>query len=214
MVPSKSLEADQKKDEEERLQKIKDSLKEDEIEKIIKNTVALKGLQAEDDTPDSLATIPKLSLADLKREVTEYPIDVTKNENGSGVTVIRHEMVSTSGIAYVDFGVDVSGVSLEDTTLLPIFTRILLETGAGEYDDVQLSRRIGTHTGGINVNMAVIPVEQEGDDGVILDGNHFITKLFLKGKATSDKTDELLDIMKLILTDAKLDSQSKVIEML
>jgi len=214
MVPSKTLEEEEKKEEEERLQKIKDSLKDEDIEEIIKNTAALKEMQAADDTPESLATIPKLSLADLKREVTEYPIDVTENENDSGVTVVRHEMVSTSGIAYVDFGVDVSGVSLEDTTLLPIFTRILLETGAGEYDDVQLSRRIGTHTGGINVNMALIPVEQEGEDGVILDGNHFMTKLFVKGKATSDKTDELLDTMKLILTEAKLDSQSKVIEML
>jgi len=123
-------------------------------------------------------------------------------------------MVSTSGIAYVDFGVDISGVSLEDTTLLPIFTRILLETGAGEYDDVALSRRIGTHTGGIGVNMELISVVPEGKDDVIDNGNHFISKLFVKGKATSDKTDELLAIMKLILTEANLDSQSKVIEML
>merc|ERR1712194_500076 len=136
------------------------------------------------------------------------------NEADSGVTVVRHEMVSTSGIAYVDFGVDISGVSLEDTTLLPIFTRIMMETGAGEYDDVALSRRIGTHTGGIGVNMELIPVAAEGKDDVISNGNHFISKLFLKGKATNDKTDELLSIMKLILTEANIDSQSKVIEML
>merc|ERR1719517_263356 len=99
-------------------------------------------MQAADDTPEALATIPKLSLEDLTKEVTEYPIDVT---------VVRHEMVSTSGIAYVDFGVDISGIDLDDTTLLPIFTRILLEAGAGEYDDVALSRRIGMRTGGIDV---------------------------------------------------------------
>jgi Zn-dependent M16 (insulinase) family peptidase len=40
------------------------------------------------------------------------------------------------------------------------------------------------------------------------------TKMFLRGKATSDKVDELFDIMKLMLTEARLDSQSKVIELL
>jgi len=92
-------------------------------------------------------------------------------------------MVSTSSMAYVDFGADVSGVLLEDTILSPIFTRILLEAGASACDDVQLSCRIGTQTGSIHTNMAVIPVEQDDEDGIILDSHHFITKLFLKGKA-------------------------------
>merc|ERR1711862_167702 len=89
-----------------------------------------------------------------------------------------------------------------------------LETDAGDYDDVALSRRIWMSTGGLNVNTVIIPVSSEGNDGVIEDGGRFISKLFLKGKATSDRTEELLSIMKLILTDAKLDSQSKVLEML
>jgi presequence protease len=41
-----------------------------------------------------------------------------------------------------------------------------------------------------------------------------VTKLMLQGKATSEKIDELFTIFHLVLTDAKLDSQSKVVEML
>ena len=85
----------------------------------------------------------------MKREVTEYPIEVTENENDSGVTVLRHRLASTSGIAYVNLGIDVSGLPLDDVPLLPLLTRMMLETGAGDYDYVDLSRRIGTHTGGI-----------------------------------------------------------------
>ena len=106
--------------------KIEDSFADEDIEKIIENTIQLKQLQGTDDTVETKATTPKLSLKDLKREVTEYPIDVTKNEVDSGVTVVRHELVSTSGITYVDFGVDVSSVAVDDIALLPMFKRILL----------------------------------------------------------------------------------------
>ena len=45
-------------------------------------------------------------------------------------------MVSSSGITHADFGGDVSGETLDDTTLLSIFKRIMMETESGEYDDV------------------------------------------------------------------------------
>merc|ERR1712194_314999 len=54
MVPSKTLEEEEQKEEEGRLEKI---------------NAALKEIQAADDTPEQTATIPKLSLEDLKREV-------------------------------------------------------------------------------------------------------------------------------------------------
>ena len=52
------------------------------------------------------------------------------------------------------------------------------------------------------------------DESVVVSGESMITKLVIQGKATSDNVDELLSLYNLILTDAKLDSQSKVIEML
>jgi len=215
MYPSKSLEEEQLKDEKDRLSKIKESLAADELQNIIDKTSELKKLQAAEDSPDARATIPSLDLSDLKKEVTEYPIDVTDNESNTGVTVVRHELGSTSGIAYANLAVDVSGLSLDDVALLPLFTRIMMETGAGEYDSVALSRRIGMHTGGVGVSSMISGVNEEGgDEGVVTTGDHFLTKLLITGKSTSDKTDELFSIFDLILRDAKLDSQAKIIEML
>lgn len=201
--------------EQSKLADIKATLSDDELDEIISKTVQLKKLQATDDSPEAKATIPSLELKDLKREVTEYPIAVSENEKNTGVTVIRHELTSTSGIAYANFGVDLSGISLDDVPLLPLFGRLLKEAGAGDYDDVQLSRAIGTHTGGIQLTLVTTPVTPEGaDESAVTDGNRLVTKLVFKGKATSEKIDKLFDIYQLILTDAKLDSQSKVIEML
>lgn len=213
MVPSKTLEAEQLKEEEDRLAAIKESLSESEIDDIIANTAELKRLQAAEDAPEDRASIPSLELSDLKREVTEYPIAEVKND--SGVTVLNSELASTSGIAYVKFGVDISDVEYDDLALLPVFIRTMTETGAGDLSDVELSQKIGTHTGGIGVSMMTRPVSPEGrNDGAVLDGSNLLTKLIITGKATSTKTDELFSIFNTILTDANIDSQKKVIEML
>jgi Zn-dependent M16 (insulinase) family peptidase len=202
-------------EEKARLAQIKEKMTDEELEEVIKKTQVLKELQAAEDSPEDRATIPALELGDLKREVTEYPIAVSENESNSGVTVLRHELGSTSGIAYVKLGVDLSQLDVEDIALLPLFTRVMMETGAGEYDQVGLSRRIGTHTGGISLNVLTTAVHPDGsNESEILDGNYLQTKLIVTGKATSDKTTEMFDLMKLILTDARLDSQSRVIEML
>lgn len=215
MYPSKTLEEEQLLDEKNRLAKVKESLSEEELQNIIDKTAELKKLQASEDSPEARATIPSLELSDLKREVTEYPIAVSENEANSGVTVVRHELGSTSGIAYANLAVDVSGVALEDVPLLPLFTRIMLETGAGEYDSVALSRRIGTHTGGVSVSALIAGVNPEGkDEGVVTTGEHFVSKILLTGKATSDKTDEMFSIFDLVLRDANLDAKAKIIEIL
>jgi len=215
LAPSKSLESEELKEEQDRLEAIKSSLSDEELDDVIKKTVELKALQASEDAPEDRATIPSLELADLKREVTEFPIEVSENENDSGVTVVRHELASTSGIAYVNFAVDTSGVDYNDIALLPIFTRIMTETGAGEYTDVQLSQRIGTHTGGVGASLMKTSVTPDSVPSyAIYEGNNMITKLSIRGKATSEKTGELFSIFKLILTEANIDSNKKVIEML
>ncbi len=215
LVPSKTLEAEELKEEQDRLATIKASLSSDELESIIKKTKKLKDLQGAEDTLEERATIPALELQDLKREVTEYPIAVSRNENGSGVTVLRHELASTSGIAYAALAVDLSSISVDDIPLLPLFTRLLMETGAGQYDQVALSRQIGIHTGGIDVSTLTTAVHPtDSDPSQVLDGSHLQTKLIVKGKATSDKTEKLFSLIKLVLTDAKLDSKTRIVEML
>jgi len=215
LAPSATLEEEQLKEEADRLAEIKKKLGDEELEEVLKKTDELKALQAAEDTPEARATIPSLKLSDLKREVTEYPNEVSENENDSGITVVRHELGSTSGIAYMNLNVDLSSLSFDDVPLLPLFTRMMKETGAGDLDSVALSRKIGTYTGGVSVSLLTTALHPEGSDpSVVKEGEHLQTKLQLYGKATTDNVDELLSIFKLILVEANLDSQQKVIEML
>ena len=144
LVPSKTMEEELLKEEQDRLAAIQSKLTQAELDEIARTTAELKKLQAADDSPEDRATIPSLQLSDLKREATEYPIEVTPNESNTGITVVRHKLGSTSGIAYVNLAVDLSSLTLDDVPLLPLFTQMLLETGAGDLDSVALSRKIGT----------------------------------------------------------------------
>ena len=215
LKPSKTLEEEIRNDEIKRLERIKSELSDADLEDIIRTTAELKALQGADDPPEATATIPSLKLSDLKRESTEYPIEISENENGSGITVVRHPLGSTSGIAYVSLAVDISMLSLDEVSLLPIFSKAMRETGAGDYDSVQLAQKIGTHTGGVSVTdlITALHVEDMPEDAAST-GENMQTKLIIKGKATSEKVDELFDIFKLILTEARFDSKQKIVELL
>lgn len=215
LVPSKTLEEEETLEEKNRLEKIKASLSDAELEKIIEDTANLKELQAAEDSAEDIATIPTLSISDLTREQAEYPIEVTKNVNDSGATLVKHELVSTSGIIYADIGFDMSGIPVSELPLIGLFSRLTKEAGAGDLSDVALSRYIGTYTGGVNVVAMQQPVIPEGSDGSKVGaGDNMVTKLFLRGKATADNADKLFDIYNMLMTEAKLDSQKKAIEIL
>jgi presequence protease len=93
------MEEEQILEEQSRLANIQSNMSSEEIAEIVRVSNKLKSLQAAEDSIEDRATIPSLQLSDLKREATEYPIAVTENEDNSAVTVVRHELGSTSGIA-------------------------------------------------------------------------------------------------------------------
>jgi presequence protease len=77
------------------------------------------------------------------------------------------------------------------------------------------SYHTGTHTGGIDASLLTTAVYPEGvDESTVTSGENMITKLMIQGKVTTEKIDELFSIFHLVLTDAKLDAKTKVIEML
>lgn len=144
LQPSKTMEKEKLDEESIRLQMIKDNMSEDQLSKIQEKAAELKKLQEADDSAEARASIPQLELSDLKRESAEFPIEISENDDGSGITVVRHEMTSTSGIAYVALAVDLSKIPLADAPLLPLFTQVIRETGAGELDSTGLNQMIGT----------------------------------------------------------------------
>lgn len=83
------------------------------------------------------------------------------------------------GILYADVGVDLSNILLEDMPILGLFSRIMMETGTSDMDRVQLSRRIGSQTGGV---YATFLADQPSAGGAVADPGALKQYLFLRGK--------------------------------
>lgn len=85
------------------------------------------------------------------------------------------------GILYADVGVDLSNILVEDMPILGMFSRIMMETGTSEMDRVQLSRRIGSQTGGV---YATFLADQPSAGGAVADPASLKQYLFLRGKVS------------------------------
>jgi len=214
LYPSPTMEAEQLAQEKQMLAEVKKSLNPDELQDVLDQAKALEEVQKADDPPEAVAAIPSLTLDDLDRDEPEFPIHIEKNAFGSGVTLVKHVVPASSGIAYFDLGFDMSRISYEDIPLIPFLERMMLETGTTDMTDVELDRLIGMHTGGIDVERVVEPIIPDGSvDKAASPQTRLRTMLFIQGKSMSEKTQAMFDLMLKVLANANFDSPQKAKQM-
>ena len=209
MKPDPSLEEAILKEEESKLAKVKESMSEDDVKRVIDATLKLKEAQLAEDSPEAKATLPRLGLEDIEKKVTELPIDIVR-ENVDGVTVLKHS-VQSNGILYSEVAFDFSGVLDEDLPLLPLFSRMITEAGTASLDEVNLSRKIGSETGGIGTSF-ITDVKSTG--GKVGNTDDVILYFVISGKSTADKAGIMYDLFADTLLNVRLDNQKRALEML
>jgi Zn-dependent M16 (insulinase) family peptidase len=111
-------------------------MSDEEYQRVIDENAKLKQLQESEESPEIIATNPSLSISDIDTISTEYPISVEEDAFKSGVRLISHS-VSSSGILYVIFGLDISMLPYEDLVMLPALVSLLNEAGTSELSDAQ-----------------------------------------------------------------------------
>lgn len=186
--------------EAERLAQIRATLTKDDLQKIMEDTQELKRLQTTPDSPEALATIPSLHLADLDKKNKLIPL-VEQTEHGT--KVLYHDLF-TNGIFYLDLGFDLHTVPQEYLPYVDLFSQSLLELGTQTQDYVRLSQRIGRTTGGIRASTFTSTVRGSAGSAAWL---------FLRGKATPTQTDDLLSILHDVLLTVKLDNPERFRQM-
>ena len=107
LYPSRTYEDERAQDTRAQLARARSRMSDEEYESIVEEGSRLKELQGTDESPEVVATNPALSIGDIDALPIEYPVRVEANAYKSGITAVSHE-VESSGIAYVDFGMDIS----------------------------------------------------------------------------------------------------------
>jgi len=196
LIPDSGLKSQREKEEADKLAAVREKMDENQLAEVIEEANKLRELQETPDSAEALATIPSLKLSDLEKENKKIPLEVDEIENTS---VLYHDLF-TNGVAYVDLAFDMAVVPQKFLGFVPLFGRALVEMGTETEDFVQLSRRIGRHTGGVWASR-LTSARKDHPAGAAW--------FMLRGKSTVDKTSELLEVMRDVLLTASLDNRDR-----
>ncbi len=197
LEPDLALGQRQEAQERARLDQARAAMSEAEAQAVLENTRALKERQQAADSPAALATLPMLRRSDLESQIKTIPLE---ERTEAGTKTLVHAL-ATNGIIYLDLGFDLRAVPASALPFVTILGRALLEMGTRSEDYVRLAQRIGRLTGGIWPSVFISEART---------GEPSPAWFFLRGKATASRGPELLEILRDILTGARLDDRTRL----
>ncbi len=201
LLPDTTYEARLAKEEQARMARIQDACSPSERVAMVEETKRLRAVQERLDSPEALASIPSLSVADLALKNNPIPIQ----EKGDKLAPILVHELDTAGIAYVNLLLPLQAVPEKLFPLVPLLGRALTEMGTTKRDFVQMGMHVAAKTGGIWAEPFLATHRLDRTP---------VAYFTLGGKAVSDKTSELFDIIHETLFEPKLDQQERFSQML
>ena len=186
----------------EKLSAYKNGLSEKELEEIAARTKALKKYQEEPSTAEELATIPRLTREDIKREGPPF-INEVKEING--ITVLHQELF-TNQIAYVTLLFNMKKIPAELLPYAGMLVQLFGKMDTNGHTYLELNNEIGINTGGLSTD---ILVASRYDDI-----HQYQVYFKVSGKALYAKVPELFSYFREVLTETVLDNPARIREIL
>ena len=156
VVPDPDLEERQRRNELDRLAAIEAGLNETDKQRIVAEALRLK---ADQDAKQDLSTLPTLELSDIPMKFEDVP----NRETMIGDATVEFFPQPTNGVTYLDIRTDFSTLTPEEKDLLPLFSRVLTQSGAAGQDYVQIASRMAAVTGGVGAAAQVQSLAAQDD---------------------------------------------------
>ena len=179
VVPDPELEERKRRTELERLAAIEAKLTDDEKQKIVKEALRLKQDQ---EAKQDLSTLPTLELSDIPMKFEDVP----SREATVGAATSEFFPQPTNGVTYIDIRSDFSALTSEEKDLLPLFGRVLTQSGAAGQDYVEIAKRIAAYTGGVGAAAQVQPLAGKED---------YLQSFVISGKALDRNAKPFVDLL-------------------
>lgn len=202
IVPEKGLNAKMDQKLEEKLAQYKNSLSDEEIDQLIKDTKHLKKYQEEPSPKEELEKIPMLSREDMRKEI--LPLSNIEKRI-SGIKTICHD-VATNGIDYLTLMYDVSDIPAEDIPYLGVLKALLGYVDTKTYTYADLANAINIYSGGINCGMGIYP---NGEKEAPLQ-----VKFEVRIKTLESSLKETMSIVNEILLSSNMNDEKRLYEIL
>ena len=152
LKPSNTLGEAKLEKEKNKLINISSTWSEEYKKELVELNKNLKMFQESEDTPEQKASLPRLHLDDLKKEVTKYEYEVTKHNDN---TIIKHHL-DTNGISYINTYIEIDDLKLEEYRTLSFMIKLLASIKTKNYDLLTLNRKMRSILGDFGLD--ILPV--------------------------------------------------------
>lgn len=185
-----------------RLEKIRAALTTEAAEKIRRDAQALNARQTQHDDPEILPLVGR----------EDIPVGLTVAEGREKSLTLGKQSVplavyaqGTNGLVYEQLIIDLPEFTAEEQQLLPLYTALVSELGAGDRDYLAMQQWQSRVSGGLRMSLSV-----RGD----LDNPHAgLGHLVLSGKALSNRATDFNELMRATLETLRFDEGSRVREL-
>ena len=182
-VPDKEYFKKTKAETKRRHAKLKATMAAEQLQAIAKEAEALEAFQSEPNSPEALATLPKLSLGDVSP--TPQTLD-TEAQTVAGRPFYKTNIFS-NGVNYLTLAIDLAGLDPELGKYLPVFCEAMTKMGAGGRDYLEMAEREASLTGALGAGVS--------SEGSFDAPNRFSPYLFVSTKALDRKLEGALGLV-------------------
>ena len=179
-----------------------ESLQPEERKLIVVGEALLRELQEAPDSPEAVATLPRLSIADIGDAPVEPAYGLEEN---APIACLRHS-VATRGIAYAYRYFDMDGVSFEELPYVSLLALVLGKLGTARHTAAELD----TLTQGKLGNLTVSTIVFERDDDI----DFVCPKLVVSASALSENVNWLASLPREIMLETDFNDTSRILDLL
>lgn len=201
MVPDKQLESEEAAIERTKLDQIRASMSEKEIEEVIANAARLKTFQLQNESA-SLDCLPKLSIEDVPEKTPDFKLDT---HQVGGLTVYHHD-VFTNHILYAALVFDLPNLSADELPYAQLYTSILTELGAGDRTFIENLSLMQAHLGDVSTSISLHAQADSADT--------LRPSVILRGKALWRNRKQLFEMLHAFATSARTDEAARIKELI
>ncbi|GAA6133403.1 insulinase family protein [Oceaniserpentilla sp. 4NH20-0058] len=198
--PDEHIDERKVKAESSKLDAIKESLSEAEIQSIVDQGNALKQRQLSKDD-DSI--LPKVGIEDVAEKLVSPTPKKVLDNNGQSITLYEE---GTNGLVYCQVLIDLPKLNEKELSLLPLLLSYITEVGCGDQDYLDIQERQSLVLGGISAYSAVKHNLKSPDE--------LTAYWILSGKALSRNRDDFFALMSDTLKSPDFNNEDRVIDLL
>ena len=189
VVPDTELEERHRRAELERLANIEAQLTDSERAGIVADALRLK---SEQDAKQDQSVLPTLELSDIPMRFEDVP---SRDARADGARVEFYPQ-PTNGITYLDMRSDFGPLTSEQKDLLPLFGRVLTQSGAAGQDYAVIAARIASHTGGVGAAAQVQSLAERDD---------YLQSFVISGRALDRNAQPFIDLLTDLVARLEID---------